>query len=411
MNTGEEFLKHLRDALNHLYDPDFLRRSPLAQRFDVAGRFDTPSALQRILTEAIEDLQPTNETPHQSHTWRTYDLLFYRYVQQFNQREVADQLGVSTRQLRREQHAALETLAYHLWQAFDLGDQEGPLDSEASEGETQALDEELAWLKSAPPEHGADLEHTLATVTALIAPLAAQHQTHLRVDATERLPKLAMHPVALRQSLLNLLGVAIPWAAGEQVVLSVTPARWEVDIEVRCMPPGHRAAAYDAETSRVNLEITRQLARLCGGKLRTTLTPKTFCARLTLPALETLPVLIIDDNADTIQLLQRYAAGTRYQLTGARTLARALELVAQAPPQIIVLDVMMPDVDGWQVLGQLRQHPTTRQIPIVICTILAQEDLARTLGANGFVHKPVSRSTFLAALDRQVAPAPETESR
>jgi CheY-like chemotaxis protein len=79
-------------------------------------------------------------------------------------------------------------------------------------------------------------------------------------------------------------------------------------------------------------------------------------------------------------------------------------------PKVIVLDVMMPQIDGWELLASLRQHPNTSHIPVVVCTILPQEDMALSLGASGFVRKPVTRHIFLAALDRQVAPT-EPQSR
>jgi len=119
---------------------------------------------------------------------------------------------------------------------------------------------------------------------------------------------------------------------------------------------------------------------------------------------EQLPVLAIDDNADTIQLMQRYTTGTRYRLLGTHGLEQALDLAEQFSPQIVVLDVMMPQLDGWEVLGRLRQHPLTSRTPIIVCTILPQEELALSLGASGFVRKPITRQSFLAALDRQVAP-------
>ena len=114
MMTNEQFLGALRGALNHLYEPDRLRQSPLAALFDVANRLDTFSALQRILTEAIESLEPEANEPPQSHAWEIYEPLFYRYVQQLDQRQVAKQLGMSVRHLRRKEHAALEVLASRL---------------------------------------------------------------------------------------------------------------------------------------------------------------------------------------------------------------------------------------------------------------------------------------------------------
>ena len=135
----------------------------------------------------------------------------------------------------------------------------------------------------------------------------------------------------------------------------------------------------------------------------------TFSVTLTLPALGRLPVLVIDDNADTVQLLERYVSGTRYVLIGAQDPEAALELAARFAPQMIVLDVMMPQVDGWRLLGRLRQEPLTAGLPVIVCTILAQEELALHLGASGFIRKPVTRQAFLEALDHQLAPATESD--
>jgi len=60
---------------------------------------------------------------------------------------------------------------------------------------------------------------------------------------------------------------------------------------------------------------------------------------------------------------------------------------------------MMPELDGLQMLAQLRQESSALDIPIVVCTILPQEALVRSLGADAFLLKPVSREAFLDALD------------
>ena len=406
MLTNEQFLKHLRDALNHLYDPDRLRRNPLAILFGLADRFDTPRAVQRVLTEAIQSLEPKADDLTRPHSRRIHDLLLYRYVQQFSQQEVADQLGVSVRHLRREQHAALEALAYRLWEQFDLGtklcEESDGGDGPQAEVAGPTVNEELAWLKDAPPDRPTDLGQTLPAVLELARPLAIQHGVHLEAVLADTLPNLAAHPVALRQSLLNLLSVAIRRASGGNVLISARPQRWDVEVQVRCAqsatcPP----SALDDEVA--SLDIAHRLVDLCGGRLSLSAAGEAFTSTLTLPALEQLPVLGIDDNADTLQLLQRYTVGTRYRLIGTQDLEQALRLAEELSPRIIVLDVMMPQVDGWEALGWLRQHPLTSHIPIIVCTILAQEELALSLGASAFVRKPVTRQAFLAALDRQIA--------
>ncbi|MCP4619598.1 MAG: hybrid sensor histidine kinase/response regulator, partial [Bradyrhizobium sp.] len=226
------------------------------------------------------------------------------------------------------------------------------------------------------------------------------------------LPDLAVHPVALRQTLLNLLSVAVRRAAGGEVRVSARPQRWAVEIGVRC--ESSPSVSNPAPDEAASLDMAHRLADLCGGRLTISSAGGGFDAALLLPALEQLPLLVIDDNADTLQLLQRYTAGTRYRFVGTQEPEHALRLAEELAPQIILVDVMMPQVDGWEVLGQLRQHPLTAHIPVVVHTIMAQEELALSLGAAAFLRKPVTRQDFLAVLDRlavKIAPAAGTIPR
>jgi CheY-like chemotaxis protein len=96
-------------------------------------------------------------------------------------------------------------------------------------------------------------------------------------------------------------------------------------------------------------------------------------------------------------------AGTIYNFNGLSQPEKALETAFEVSPHLIVMDVMMPGLDDWELLGRLRTHPITREIPIVVCTILPQEQLALTLGATEFLRKPVNRQEFLAGLERCLA--------
>jgi CheY-like chemotaxis protein len=116
-------------------------------------------------------------------------------------------------------------------------------------------------------------------------------------------------------------------------------------------------------------------------------------------------VLVIDDNADTLRLVERYLTGSRFTYAGARDPEQALALAERLSPAAVVLDVMLPGIDGWELLGRLRTHPKTAGVPIIVCTILPEEHLALSLGAAEFLRKPVSRRVLLAALQRQVATA------
>jgi CheY-like chemotaxis protein len=233
--------------------------------------------------------------------------------------------------------------------------------------------------------------------------LAAQHGVELRAHYGEAssLSGLAAHPVAVTQMLLNLLTLAISIApSGSCVDVIIKPQSYDTEIEVRgaCM----QGLSMRSQDRADSLEMARRLAELSGGGLTCSEDTETFVATASLPVLEQLPVLLIDDNTDTLQLLQRYTSATRYRLIGASDPGDALELAQTLMPRLIVLDVMMPQVDGWRVLGQLRNHPLTHDIPVIVCTILAQEALALSLGASDYIRKPVTREAFLAALDRQI---------
>ncbi len=115
-----ELTADLRTALRYLYDPMMLRSSSLAGLLGLAPGNNVGARLYQELLSTIAELQPSDSVPHQSRMWRTYETLYYRFVQQFSQAQVAAQLGLSVRQLRREEQAALTTLAYALARRYGL---------------------------------------------------------------------------------------------------------------------------------------------------------------------------------------------------------------------------------------------------------------------------------------------------
>src|SRR5579884_246970 len=124
-----------------------------------------------------------------------------------------------------------------------------------------------------------------------------------------------------------------------------------------------------------------------------------FVAQLTLPTAETPVVLVVDDNADVLSLFRRYL-GTLYDVHPATNGEQALRLAGQVHPDVITLDVMMPSQDGWEVLQMLKNDPSTAHIPVVVCSVLRERELALSLGAAEFLAKPVTAEHLRAALQR-----------
>ena len=102
-------------------------------------------------------------------------------------------------------------------------------------------------------------------------------------------------------------------------------------------------------------------------------------------------ILVIDDTPGNLSLLNQLLR-EHYRVRLANSGPRGLELAAMAPPDLILLDIMMPDMDGYQVFQRLQSDPATRRIPVIFLTAkVGAEDEERGLamGAVDFIHKPV----------------------
>jgi len=197
--------------------------------------------------------------------------------------------------------------------------------------------------------------------------------------------------------------MAIRYVPGGKVFIQTGVRAQQISILVHTTT--RYTAAGPPRNHAMAVKMVEQLIDLCDGSLEITFgddAGRVFKSSIELPALAELQVLVIDDNEDTRQLFQRYLSGSRYRFVGAANAADGLELAQKMDPQIIILDVMMPGKDGWALLGQLRTHPKTCHVPVILCTILPHRGLAHDLGAAGFLQKPVNRPALLSALDRQL---------
>jgi CheY-like chemotaxis protein len=111
-------------------------------------------------------------------------------------------------------------------------------------------------------------------------------------------------------------------------------------------------------------------------------------------------VLAIDDDPNVLYLLQENLGEVGYRVIGAASGAEGVQKARQLRPFAITLDILMPYKDGWQVLHELKADVATRDIPIIVLSIVDQKDLGYRLGAADYLLKPFDRDTILAALTR-----------
>jgi len=397
----------LRQALNRLYDAVALRRSPLVDPLRLRDRPNPSEALRALLESEIELLSSASDAPASSKNHRYHQVLFYRYIQRFTQQEVASQLGIGTRHLRREQEAAIEFLADRLRQRHGLAGvteieaiPPDDVDAAASYG---SIDSEIEHLTDSIDEHSCDLATVLEDCVLLSSALAAQRRVEVQVQLAEPTP-VAVARAVLKQLILNLLVMAIRALDGGTVRVRARLDADKVHLTLTPQPAPHHAMP-PIQWDQHALSITQRMAHLFEGEIDARAADGDSALQLTLPMADRACVLAIEDNQDTLDLWQRYLRDSSFHLIPLRNPHEALDQIERLQPDLIVLDIMLPEVDGWELLGRLRDHPLGKTLPIIVCTVLPQRDLALSLGANGFLPKPATREQFLGVLQRLSAVA------
>jgi signal transduction histidine kinase/CheY-like chemotaxis protein len=274
-------------------------------------------------------------------------------------------------------------------------------------------------------------------VVASLVPLAAAKGLSLQVDHDGAPSLLRGDEGKIRQILLNLLSNAVKFTeqGGVTVRVRASDEAWTVVVA----DTGEGIASenqeiifeefrqVDASSTRqaggtgLGLAIARRMARLMGGNLQVQSQPgegSTFTLTLprighsaVSPGLGTGPstirpgsrlVLAIDDNPDILDLMVSRLASTEFSVVTALGGEAGLSVAHQVHPDLITLDILMPVLDGWEVLRRLKASPVTRHIPVVMVSILENRALAFGLEAAECLVKPVSRDQLLEVLRRHV---------
>ena len=126
---------------------------------------------------------------------------------------------------------------------------------------------------------------------------------------------------------------------------------------------------------------------------------------MTKPALP--PILVVDDNRDNAEIIRQYLEVRGYPITVASSGEEALALYENVKPALVLLDVMMPGRDGWEVCRVMKQHPVLgKTVRVIMVTALNQmEDKQEALqtGADDYVSKPFDLATLAATVQRNLA--------
>jgi CheY-like chemotaxis protein len=235
----------------------------------------------------------------------------------------------------------------------------------------------------------------VAQVIRLEAGLAGSRHCRLVAGAVDSGVVAGLHPSVLRQLLLVAVQKLVKATRLGEVTFTVAQKADRVLIQIAGEPvpaAATPASEFIAETVAARggrAEVRREGERVV------------FC--IDLPGASTITALVVDDNADLVHLYRRYTERTRFRIEHVAAGRQVFDAVRQLRPDVVVLDVMLPDIDGWEVLTRLHEDPETRAIPVIVCSDVRQEELALALGARRYVPKPVRRQELIQALEQVVA--------
>jgi PAS domain S-box-containing protein len=282
-----------------------------------------------------------------------------------------------------------------------------------------------------------DVAELIRQVRAITQPLMVRNANELEVCLPSDLGTMHSDQTKVRQSLFNLLSNAAKFTTRGRITLAVKrEVRADgVWLEFRVsdtgigMTPEQMTRLFqafsqaEASTTRnyggtgLGLAITRHFSHMLGGNVSAESTPgvgSTFTIWLpatcpttvgeTPPALTSTGtgpiVLVIDDDRAMHEMLDRELAGRGYRLFHAYSGEEGLRQARSLHPDAIILDIIMPGMDGWAVLQTLKEDERLSAIPVIVATILGDSDMGYALGAADYLIKPIEPEDLTKILDR-----------
>jgi signal transduction histidine kinase/DNA-binding response OmpR family regulator len=266
-------------------------------------------------------------------------------------------------------------------------------------------------------------------VVRALQPKAEQRGNLLVLDAPEGIRMLA-DGFRLKQILFNLLGNAIKFTERGTITVTlavdedgahltvaddgpgIAPDRHDAVFSPFVQEDQHTAATYGG--TGLGLAITQRLCRLMhgdialesdvgeGARFTVTLPVEDVPTEKSAPNREVPVVLVVDDDPIFRGLVARYLAGLRCHLEFARNGREALSFAAHHVPDLVLLDIMMPTLDGWTTLTYLKAQPALAGVPVVMVSVVDAGREPAVLGASDFLVKPIERTALLATVERHL---------
>jgi CheY-like chemotaxis protein len=390
------FNEVIKDVLGNLYDTAAIETHPILFTIiepPVSSTTTKVEFVRRLLLDAIEQLRPgRNDESTNSPEWRPYQIIYKRYVEGMGIQELSEQLAISTRQMRRDHHRALMALTEILWARYSP-EKTGRSDAgESASRPTIEVHNEVI-----------DVADTTRGVIKMLKHRFDEKNVSVTLQPPETLSLVITDRVILRQALIGIFNQSLHIQDGNEVLVSFGSRDQRVEIcvtlqvsslwepaSVEEIDDDQNAVRYWCAIinatleEKINKEKNRQLIRWT----------------IALPLTNQRLLMVIDDQSAVINMFKRYLSHTNLLPVGVEQPEQALELARQLQPALITLDVMMPQMDGWELLQVLKLDKKVQHIPIIVCSAWDDPDLSRLLGAAAFLKKPITQKMLLETIER-----------
>ena len=319
-----------------------------------------------------------------------------RYIECLPLKDACQELGLGRTSFYNYHKKGLAAVVSILWAEY----QRRRTQEQESSSESLAEEEAVRIARSAQRQP-VSLGDLLQSIRSLVMELAQAQGLILNIDAPPILPMGYGDPALLRQAILNMLTEGFKCTKGESLALEVRLEGEETIWRLKGLEPAKVAEALEQAPG---LAIGRKLLHVYGGKLYSEkLSSKETILVATIPAIKPKTVLLIDDDPKALELYKRYLPSQEYDLQIAQSAQEAWTLLAKRRPDVIVLDVLMPQEDGWDILQRLKTFPETKAIPVIVCSVLQQPRLALMLGASIVLQKPILQEDLERAIRHVLA--------
>lgn len=396
MSSAQVFEIQLQNFLNNFYNPGFEPEAGLLEVLGLPPQRGGDAAREAV-SAAIEELNITPSLPQATKAQRLYQVLHSRFIQGLSQEAAAEQLTLSTRHLRRLQVEAIHVLATRLLQERERQLRQPSLAEVNSPGQetgladwSDSLRTEIDALHVNSSDLSSDLGAVFSRVSQLYAFLPQARRVPLEITPPSEKRILPLHPAALQDVLLGLLNLVTAQANQRAISLCSSQDNSETTLIL----------GFD-EPEGDHAELKRQLQTIAETVgIRTTHhhTDGRIEVELVFPPAQMKTLLVVDDNDNVLSLYRRFLEGTFFRMHALKSEAALFAFLEANPVDIILVDILMPDIDGWDLLVKLRQHLEGHPIPLGICSVLGSREIALGLGADFYIQKPVDRKTFIQTL-------------